>query len=345
MSLNAEQLAGWVPIRIYWKEGQPLVDWCWVGTRRFTEPFFDHTIDSCLRLPFTSLFRPQTPMNMLRQRFEVEPGLQPQGLIFHMSRCGSTLVSQMLAAQPKNVVISEAGSIDAVLRARFKDRELTDERRADWLRWIVSALGQPRNGDEKSLFLKLDSWSVLDLPLIHRAFPGVPWIFLYRNPVEVLVSQLARRGAHMVPGAIEPELFGMNNIEVFQMRPEEYCARVLARICEAAIDYHRNCEGMMINYEQLPEIVWGRVLHFFGVERSDAHIITFERVAKDDAKNPGLRFAADSETKRASSSEAVRQAAAQWLDPLYEQLEAARVASLRAFARNRLVRRRQSRME
>ena len=63
------------------------------------------------------------------------------------------------------------------------------EQRIEWLRGVVSALGQPRLGTEKHLFIKFDAWKVLDLPLIRRAFPAVPWIFLYRDPVEVLTSQ------------------------------------------------------------------------------------------------------------------------------------------------------------
>jgi len=230
VSINAHHLSGWIPIRVYWKEHRPLVDWCWVGTRRFSEPFFDHTIDACQRLPFSILFRPQTPFEMLRERHAIQPGLEPDGFIFHMSRCGSTLASQMLAALPRNVVISEAGSIHSVLRAKFREPSLTDEERADWLRWIVSALGQRRAGDEKHLFIKFDSWSVMDFPLIRRAYPAVPWIFLYRNPAEVLVSQLGRRGAHMVPGAIDPELFGMKLDEVFEMAP--------AKVLHGAVRLH-----------------------------------------------------------------------------------------------------------
>jgi gluconate kinase len=325
VSVNAHRLSGWIPIRIYWKERRPLVDWCWIGTRRFSEPFFDHTIDASLRLPFSNLFRPQTPIEMLRERHAFEPGLEPRGFIFHMSRCGSTLVSQMLAALPQNVVISEAGSIDSVLRAKFREPSLTDEQRADWLRWIVSALAQRRAGDEENLFIKFDSWSVMDFPLISRAYPGVPWIFQYRNPVEVLVSQLGHRGAHMVPGGIEPELFGMRLEEVLQMPPEEFCARVLARICEAALLHHQSSHGMMINYDQLPDAVWTAAAGFFGVEVSDADMETFRRVATVDAKNPGLGFESDSQAKQNKASETVRVTAARWLAPLYEQLEAARL--------------------
>jgi hypothetical protein len=233
----------------------------------------------------------------------------------------------MLAALARNVVISEAGPIDSVLRAKFREASLTDEERTDWLRWIVSALGQRRAGDEKHLFIKFDSWSVMDFPLIRRAYPAVPWVFLYRNPVEVLVSQLGHRGAHMVPGGIEPEHFGMKLDEVIQMPPEEYCARVLARICEAALQNHQIFPGKMINYDQLPEAVWTGVADFFGVEVSDADMATFRLVAKVDAKNPGLGFESDSQAKRNKASETARVTAAGWLAPLYEQLETARLSN------------------
>ena len=325
MSVQAHHLTHWIPLRIYWKELRPLVDWCWVGTQRFTEPFFDQTIDACLRHPFTNLFRPQTSIDTLRERHAIEPGLQPRGFIFHMSRCGSTLVSQMLAALPKNVVISEAGPIDSVLRAKFHDPSLSDEDRTDWLRWIVSALGQRRRGDEEHLFSKFDSWGVLDISLICRAYPGVPWIFLYRNPIEVLVPQLGHRGAHMVPGAIEPELFGMTRDGAFKMRPEEYCAKVLARLCEAALLHHQSSGGMMINYEQLPDALWTGVAEFLGVDVSDTDEQAFRHAASCDAKNPALGFETDSQDKQKRATEAVLEASARWLAPLYDRLEAARL--------------------
>jgi hypothetical protein len=131
----------------------------------------------------------------------------------------------------------------------------------------------------------------------------------------------------MVPGAIDPELFGMKLDEVFQMAPEEYCARVLARICEAALQHHQSSAGMMINYDQLPEAVWTGVADFFGVEVSDADMETFRLVARVDAKNPGLGFETDSQAKRNKASETARVTAARWLAPLYEQLETARLSN------------------
>ena len=193
--IRAQQLDGWVPMRVFWQEGRPLVDWCYLGTRRFAEPFFEDTIGAAMRLPFNLVFRQQTPIEVLAEWQALRPGVAPTGFIFHMSRCGSTLIAQMLAALARNVVLSEAVPIDGVVRAHFRSPEATEARRRAWLRGMVSALGQRRRGDETGLFIKFDSWHSLDLPLIRQAFPDVPWLFVYRNPVEVLVSQMKRRGA------------------------------------------------------------------------------------------------------------------------------------------------------
>lgn len=294
--------------------------------RRFNEPFFDHTIDAALRLPFSTLFRPQTSMQMLEERYAISPGLEPQGFIFHMSRCGSTLVSQMLTALSNTLVISEAGSIDSILRLKFVDSSVTDRDRVDWLRWIVGALGQRHSGNEERFFIKFDSWTAIELPLIHRAFPSVPWIFLFRDPIEVLVSQLGHRGAHIVPGAIQPELFGMANDAVYQMRPEEYCARVLGCVCNAALTHHRDCPGMFINYRELPKAVADSIAPFFGLELSDADTDVLRRVALKNAKNPNLQFEDDSLAKRNNATDDMRAAVERWLAPVYDQLRAAQVS-------------------
>lgn len=144
--MQVDQLAGWTPIRVYWEQSSAMVDWCYSGERRFTDPFFDQTIERCLKHPSNLIFRHQTPIETLGEYHEARPGLPPTGFIFHLSRCGSTLVSQMLAALPQNVVISEAAPIDALLRSRLRDHDVTDATRVAWLRWMMSALGQRRSG-------------------------------------------------------------------------------------------------------------------------------------------------------------------------------------------------------
>jgi gluconate kinase len=322
--IDVAQLEGWVPARFYWREGRPMVDWCYLGRQRFEAAFFEQTIGKCMTRPFNLLFRQHTPIEVLREWHRVRPGIKPTGFVFHMSRSGSTLVSKMLAAIPTNVVMSEARPIDATLRAQFNSTEATDDRRIAWLRWMVSALAQRWRGEEQHFFIKFDAWNTLELPLIRRAFPDVPWVFVYRDPVEVMVSQFNQRGAHMIPGVLPPGLFGMDPQTASSISPEEYCARVLATICKAALRYHQ--EGQLVNYRQLPEIVWDRTLNFFGLHCSEIEVDGLRLVARRDAKNPSATFQNDSDRKRQKASDAVREAADKWLYPIYEELEAARQA-------------------
>lgn len=116
-----DPFAGWVPIRVVESSTPPEVEWCHLGTERFTDPFFQQTIERRLRDPFPLLFRRRSPLDDLSARAVEHPGLAPSGFVFHMSRCGSTLVAQMFAALATTVVISEADPIDAVLRIPADD--------------------------------------------------------------------------------------------------------------------------------------------------------------------------------------------------------------------------------
>jgi len=324
--IDKTKFEGWIPIRLYWHERQPMVDWCQLGKQRFEESFFDQTIERSLCDPFNLLFRQQTPIGVLGQWHEARPGLEPTGFVFHMSRSGSTLISQLLAALPANIVISEAPPIDAIMRANSASAEVTDEQRITWLRWMTSALSQPRRGEEQHFFVKFDAWHVLELPLIRHAFPRVPWLFVYRDPIEVLVSQLDHRGAHMVPGVIAPRFFDIDPNAVWKIEPEEFCARVLAALCQAALEHHGS-GGLLINYKQLPEIVWTAISEFFGVNYSEAEMKNMKGKTKRHSKDPSAAFLGDSTEKQRKATERMREAANNWLTPTYEKLEAARLAS------------------
>src|SRR5207248_6923141 len=112
----------------------------------------DLTIERHLRQPFHHVFRFQTPIESLGEWYAASPGVAPTGFIFHQSRSGSTLVGQMLSALEQNIVLSEPLPIDAVLRAHVRNASVSEEQRAQWLRWMVSALAQRRAGSEEHLY-------------------------------------------------------------------------------------------------------------------------------------------------------------------------------------------------
>jgi hypothetical protein len=295
---------GWVPIRVHERD-VPVVEWCWLDGLGFDEPFFVQTVERAFRTPFSLLFRRETPIEALEA---LPQALQPSGFVFHGSRCGSTLVSRMLASPPQNLVVSEPLPVDQVLRSRAPESD-----RVRWLRAVVAALGRPRRG-ERAYVLRLDAWNACSLGLVRRAFPGVPWVFLFREPVEVLASHFRQRGAHMVPGALDPALFGLDFGAVARMPPEEYCARVLSAIYRSALE-HRDGQALLVDYRDLPGAV-ERIMGAFGLECGESERARMGELIRWDAKNPQLPFFP--EVRQASPE--LREAADRWVRPLYDEL-------------------------
>ncbi|MEA3032971.1 MAG: hypothetical protein QOH86_987, partial [Sphingomonadales bacterium] len=168
-----------------------------------------------------------------------------------------------------------------------------------------------------------DSWHTLALPLFRAAFPKVPWVFLYRNPIEILVSQMRQRGPQTVPQLIPPAFYGLDAAP--DVPAEDYCARVLERIAAAALDHAEG--GLAVDYSELPAAVEARILPHFGVSPDPAEAGAFAAAAERDAKEPGRVFRADAAEKREGATDAVKAAAATHLASVHAALEAWRAAA------------------
>jgi hypothetical protein len=329
MNLDPANLIEYLPMRFTLRDGVPEVQWCYVGSDRLTEPFFDHSIEGRLQSPFNAFFQPRTSVDTLAEFARCYGMSEPAGFVFHLSRCGSTLITQMLGSLPQNVVLSEPSPVDSILRARLRDPQVTENQQAQWLRSMIGALGHSRRPEECRVFLKLDCWHVIFLPLLRKAFPNVPFVFLYRDPVEIMVSHMHRRGAQMLPGIFQPELYGIRTQDAISMTAEEYCARVLAVICQAGLDHQRDDPMLLLNYRQLPAVVWEDLAAYFQIENSPAEVEQMRGAARYDAKQPSVEFATDSARKRSSATPEIIKECVERLEPLYRQLEAARIGVAR----------------
>jgi len=316
-------LRDWVPFKFSVTRSEPLVDWCNLGLARFIEPFFEDTIAQSMRLPFNLVFQQQTSIDVLKEVANGTDIVPPTGFIFHMSRCGSTLITQMLAEFEENIVISEAPPIDSVISSR--NDSASDDSVKLWLQWMVAAFGRRRSGAEKHYFIKFDAWNTLDLDLIAGVFPTVPSLFVYRNPVEVLASQLREPGMHVVPGFLEKRLPQLNVTAALEMSREEYCARILAEICEPAVARAQAGPMLLVNYEELPNAVFDRIASHFNLAFEPAEISAMLDKTRFNAKRPQLFFEADTETKKREVSDDARRVAETLVDPIYNRLEEIRL--------------------
>jgi len=114
---------------------------------------------------------------------------------------------------------------------------------------------------------------------------------------------------------------------VQKMSLYEYTARVLARLCHAALVSARQGEGKLANYRQLPAALWPELSNYWNVHFSEAEMQRMLLAAQMDAKNPVLPFEPDSQTKRNSVSGELRELTHHWLGEVYQSLELQRRAS------------------
>ena len=163
----------------------------------------------------------------------------------------------------------------------------------------------------------------MELPLFQRAFPDVPWIFLYRDPVEVLVSQLRMPGMQMIPGMLAPSLFAIEPTETASQSRglSRAHARPILRTGYAA--HPAMATRLLINYRQLPQALWTTILPHFGVamQRSGSRADGASgAVGCQDARSrfhPGYRG-------EAAGSYRLGSQAAKCLREIYRQLEVLR---------------------
>ena len=295
---TSERLFGWTPFRAAFHGPALLVDWCHLDSRRMTEPFFYETVMNAMRDPFNLVFQQRTPIEALA---DLPPGLAPAGFVFHMSRCGSTLVSQALAAFEGNIVVSEAAPLRAALQAPRTGRATADQARA-WFAGLVNAYAQPRFSYETRLFIKFMAADVLDIARVRQAFPDVPWIFVTRDPAEIMASQARMAGIDLTRGQIAPALLGLAEDEVWEMDALPYQAHVLAAFGRAALDAHPSGNGLILDHTELPAALWTKVLPHFGLSANQVAVEAMWAVSQHHSKAPGTAFAPERDPNRAGAA-------------------------------------------
>merc|ERR1719410_435296 len=98
--------------------------------------------------------------------------------------------------------------------------------------------------------------------MFRAAFPSTPWIFLYRDPVEVLMSQLempdiskakcvrSKRSSPAVKRAVGNTVYAFDDLT-----DEEFCAVHLATLCDSALYNLDEADGLGMAVGYHPELV------------------------------------------------------------------------------------------
>ena len=327
LRIEPEQLKGWLPVDAIVIEGRPAIEWMDPGDVAFEEPFFHETVD---RIKSELKSRTVvTELDLLLQLEKICDSVEPSGFIFHTSRCGSTFLANACKALHGSIVMAEAPVLDKIASRFFTDVESDAAKELLYMLLVkasVTALGQRRKGNETRYFVKFACTTTLQMHRIRRIWPNVPFGFLYRDPVEVIVSNLKSLPEWMRPisnPAAAAAVVDVNVADVATLAPEEFCARAVGRfLAEAKANVDSRTK--LINYEQLktvPGLV--QAIRFFGIKPSKEETDAIEDLSGLYSKDLARRgiFQSDGRLKQASASTSVRQMAAKWAFPYYESLE------------------------
>lgn len=235
------------------------------------------------------------------------PHTAPVGIILHVARCGSTLISQSLKRLGDVVVYAEPQPVNEILAPphRWPRDDLIAALRTLSVAFARHA-GRP-------YVLKLSSWNTLYCDIVAAAFPQTPWVFSVRDPIEVGVSLLANPPGWFQEATLESrELIARVDPEHASSSREQFVARTYGAFCAAAAALESG-RGRLIPYDRLPAAIWDDVAPHFSltvdaaqrdriVEAARRHAkaaistnaeFKSDAAAKQDAASPELRLAVD----------------------------------------------------
>jgi len=264
--------------------------------------------------------------------------LEPSGFVFHESRVGSTLVANMLASDPWSMVFSES---DPPATALTHCASCSEEESVALFRDVVTVMGI--SPVHKRLFFKFQSITVTRMHIALSAFPTAPWIFIFRQSVQTMMSQMAPlkgsaggpclRSKSHPPKEVSTAI--AEYISPSSAPNEAWCAAHLSMLCHNAINAYKAFatkrvegsesdiqRGMLVDYESLPAAVPKTILSLFGVDVSPSWLIRMEEESNfySKARKKDTTFAGDSEDKDKRASDQLKLWAKRLLDPAYKEM-------------------------
>ncbi|MEO8885528.1 MAG: sulfotransferase [Mucilaginibacter sp.] len=287
-------LQKWIPSKLFFEDGNALCQWLYTGDIRFTHPFFAETIGACKQhiYKFNPTYRKSvSDISLIPIWAEGLNTVKPSAFIFHVSRCGSTLATQLLGINERHITLSEVPFFDELLRNQA-ETDLSVTEFNDIFKAALNFYGQQRTGSETKLFIKTDSWHVLFYKQLRELYPDVPFILLYRDPDEVMRSQQKIRGTQAVPGLINPALFGFDAAVIRQLSLDEYMAKVLERYYTCFLDIIKTDDNAhLVNYCEGPIEIVKKIAAISQTVLDEDDMALINQRAGFHSKHPGQIFA------------------------------------------------------
>ena len=325
MKISVED--GWIPQNILIDQGEAWVELVLLKSRRPQLPFLRMELEQCQH-------RTKVKLDQLIETSPKEPGAP--GLIFHMSRCGSTLTNNLLRQVSLCKVLGEPDALNQVMQIRWPNHS----KQIAAMRTIEALFRRGLCANKETLVIKWSCWTSVYSQLILEAFPKSRWCFLYREPGEVLTSNALRTAEWLRPNHVEERIQRMRELGLPTEQCDQYtqlfleagftknmsrielCARILGLGCNSMVSgLKESNKGLAIDYKALPDAVINQIAPHLGIYPTGLDKSKMRISSIWSSKNKGSKvFIADSKLKKQSASTEITKLANQYLLPALQQM-------------------------
>lgn len=295
----------WLPISIGHAMGEPIVT-----IARLRQPPNGFISDVDLRKSGT-LFN--IPLHDIDDQSLDSPNID--GVIFHLPRSGSTAVARAVACIANSSCYFEPCALDQLLSPQLKHIENRKQSLSKLLRLYSTA---SRHMGAKT-FIKLSSWSTLNISEYREALPETPFFFVYRNPVEILVQILDRPTGWMQSPAKEnlEQVLGFGTSSSLL----EYCGRMLKLFCEQIL--LASPSPVIISHESLRDSTLSAIRQnvSFQLSENDLSKMRASFELNSEYWDSSIKYLADANPLRAQASDEIVLICERFITPYLSKLK------------------------
>lgn len=313
LAIGVEQLKEhWLPYRYHAKIRS--IQWC-LPNGHPTEPFHDEYIGRCQRtLLINQFLRPKTSLHPLLTETDLSGLARPAGFIFHLSRCGSTLLSGCLSELDGTCVLSESQLLTDILL----DDSLSRSDKARLLPHFIHLQGSSVGRTE--IIIKWNAWDIFHWRLLRQLYSQTPVLLLIRNPLEILASHARQAGRHMSGDQSLGTLRRVFAQEYGHDGVRELRIQVLRELMGEMLNIANEPGVALVDYDALDETRIQQVAEHFGLTIKADERLRVRRRMTVHSKQPDKIFRADGKTKQSEISDDDRNYAWSKLGTIYQQL-------------------------
>lgn len=255
-----------------------------MGRESFDRPLFDDVVDNLSRSARQDL-RFSLGAGAILDTCSDKPPEAPAGLIFHVGRCGSNLLCNLLAQIPAVAVLREPEFLNALFLnlGAEQDRERRARLQAlipKLLRGLARGVRQDALGRPRRCVVKFSSWNGLFGEDLMRRLPHTASVMVVRAPWETVSSYLQA----------PPYWYAYSPDEKGVAGAVRYFAGNWSAImgCALRLPAARN---LIVRYDELtadPRAALEKVCRLFGIDRTAVDGPAIGRVMQAYSKSAGL---------------------------------------------------------